>query len=211
MCYYGKSVNLSKRKIEHFRQLRGKNHRNRHLQNAFDKYGEDCFNFKVILYCEEFELSRYETFFINKESYNICKESSETTLGIKYTPEQKKKLSNINKEKGNPMWGKNHSEETKKKMSEKALLKNNMRGKEYTPEEKRKLSKMFSGENNPRAKLSKDDVLWIRENGKDLSLKELAKKYNMSIQAISNIKTFKSWKEGANHSCGNIGQNGDIR
>ena len=47
---------------------------------------------------------------------------SKGTLGYKYTPEQRKRLSDSTDVRGekNPMWGKKHSAETRKKQSEAA-------------------------------------------------------------------------------------------
>ena len=47
-CYVGSSVNLARRKREHFNDLRKGNHINRHLQAAFSKYGDHAFSFVVL-------------------------------------------------------------------------------------------------------------------------------------------------------------------
>lgn len=197
--YYGKSINISKRKYEHFRTLNKDTHKNVHLQNAFNKYGAENFIFKIILYCEPFELSRYEEYFIKIDnSYNICKESSVGTSGIKYTKEQKKKLSKINSGIGNPMYNKRHSNKTKYIMS-----------------------RLAYGNKNP-AKLTWENIYEIRKiykEGENIdnmryswnTIQELSKKFNVGKTAIYNIVSCKSWKEGANHSCRSIGQNGGIQ
>lgn len=46
--YIGSSINLRKRKAEHFCQLRKGKHYNKHLQNAFNKYKEENFVFIII-------------------------------------------------------------------------------------------------------------------------------------------------------------------
>lgn len=46
--YVGSAVNLRKRKSRHFSELRNGNHRNRHLQAAWLKYGEQAFVFVVV-------------------------------------------------------------------------------------------------------------------------------------------------------------------
>ena len=79
--YIGQSINLKKRKRKHFTELRNNRHVNSHLQRAFNRYGEENFNFEVILFCEESELTYYEDFFIkyyNTQSlgYNICDANS---------------------------------------------------------------------------------------------------------------------------------------
>lgn len=46
--YIGSSNNLAKRWTDHLYRLRNHKHLNKHLQNAFDKYGESAFAFVVI-------------------------------------------------------------------------------------------------------------------------------------------------------------------
>lgn len=46
--YIGQSCNIKKRLYEHKRQLNKNEHNNSHLQNAWNKYGEGSFEFKII-------------------------------------------------------------------------------------------------------------------------------------------------------------------
>jgi group I intron endonuclease len=46
--YIGSALSLTKRKSEHWTQLRAGRQQNRHLQSAWKKYGEDAFDFVVI-------------------------------------------------------------------------------------------------------------------------------------------------------------------
>ena len=46
--YVGSAVNLKRRKARHFSELRGNKHNNRHLQAAWNKYGEQAFVFVVL-------------------------------------------------------------------------------------------------------------------------------------------------------------------
>jgi group I intron endonuclease len=212
--YIGQSANLQKRIYEHGRTLRNSIHENEHLQRAFNKYGESKFIFKILLYCEVDELSRYEQSLIDlygSNTYNICKECVPTTRGIKYTHEQRKKLSQINSGKNNPMYGKKHSVGTRMQMSEKAKgEKNHNFGISFSEERKNKISQATSGEKNPRAKLIWEDVFWIREHRKEYTLKEIAEKFEVSTATIGNIISGKSWNGGANHSLWGIGQNGGM-
>jgi len=119
-CYIGQSVNLKKRKYEHFRELKVKTHQNGHLQNSFDKYGEENFIFKIILYCEPEELTYYEQKLVDicNPAYNIRKECVTTGLGTKRTEERKKKDSEIRMGNKNPNFGIPKTDEIKRKMSE---------------------------------------------------------------------------------------------
>lgn len=49
--YVGSSTNLRKRHTNHVSQLRRNVHHNVHLQNAWNKYGEDAFEFVVLEEC----------------------------------------------------------------------------------------------------------------------------------------------------------------
>ena len=46
--YIGSTLNWEKRKRSHLSSLRNKTHHCIHLQNAYEKYGEDSFDFLVI-------------------------------------------------------------------------------------------------------------------------------------------------------------------
>lgn len=79
--YIGQSINLRRREVKHFTELRNNKHVNKHLQRAFNKYGEENFKFGIMLFCEQSELTYYEDFFIkyyNTQSlgYNICDANS---------------------------------------------------------------------------------------------------------------------------------------
>ena len=49
------------------------------------------------------------------------------------------------------------------------------------------------GENHPKAKLSNEDVLWIRRS--NLTNKTIALMYNVSVSCIKHIKAGRSWKQ----------------
>lgn len=79
-CYVGQSQRIKKRLKEHFRLLRGNKHTNPHLQNAYNKYGADCFYGALEVECSDIEeMDRLEEAFINgaawfeeKTVYNIA-------------------------------------------------------------------------------------------------------------------------------------------
>jgi group I intron endonuclease len=58
--YIGKTVNLYRRKHQHFKELRKKEHKNFYLQNSFNKYGIKNFEFIVIEYADIEFLSKSE-------------------------------------------------------------------------------------------------------------------------------------------------------
>lgn len=47
--YYGSSININERLLEHKRLLKSNQHQNSHLQNSFNQYGEENFVFKTFI------------------------------------------------------------------------------------------------------------------------------------------------------------------
>lgn len=50
------------------------------------------------------------------------------------------------------------------------------------------------GANLPQAKLSEEDVTWIRKNRPAVKLKDMAKKFGVSVPTISDAATGRTWK-----------------
>lgn len=63
--YIGQSINLKERLNDHFNKLRKNKHHNNHMQNSFNKYGEENFSYGVIEYCEPNKLDELEIHYIN--------------------------------------------------------------------------------------------------------------------------------------------------
>lgn len=73
--YIGSTSNFSKRKNRHFRYLRTGKHENKHLQHAFNKYGENAFDFIIIKRTKELlqeEQKLLNEHFGKPTCYNIC-------------------------------------------------------------------------------------------------------------------------------------------
>jgi group I intron endonuclease len=165
--YIGQSKNPNKRINEHFLFLKSNNHYNFHLQGAYNKYGKNSFVSKILIYCELFELTRYEQFFVDfytpKILYNICLECVDSTRGTVQS-EKSRKLMSLHRPdvsgKNNPNFGKD-----------------------------------FSGENNPRAKLTQENINWIREHRKEYTPKELGKIFKVHESSIYNVRSGKTWKD----------------
>ena len=146
--YIGQSVELIKREQTHFWKLRTGKHYNPHMQSAYNKYGWAAFSFSVILYCEEFEMIRYEQALVDKlkPQYNICIECVKSTRGIKLSDEVRRKRSEAQSGEKHNMWGTHRSEETKRKLSEAQKGdKNPRRGVPRSEETKRKVSEALKG------------------------------------------------------------------
>lgn len=92
--YIGQSINLAKRKYNHFYKLKLGKH-NPILQNSYNKHGTDNFVFEVLLLCDASELDKHEQELVNKlnPKYNVCKEVTTSVKGTKFSKDHKKKLS----------------------------------------------------------------------------------------------------------------------
>lgn len=129
--YIGSAVNISNRWSVHKARLKTNTHYNKHLQSAWNKYGEQSFIFDKIQEVQNPEhLLSYEQVYLdyyksyeNDKGYNIYKTAG-SPYGIKRSEESRKKMSEAKK---------NMSEETKRKMS-KAFT-----GRKLSEEHKQKL------------------------------------------------------------------------
>lgn len=73
--YIGQTYSIKNRFYRHKKELRKNAHHNNHLQSAWNKYGEENFEFSVIEYCEVDLLNEREAYWINfydsfKDGYN---------------------------------------------------------------------------------------------------------------------------------------------
>ena len=124
----------------HIWKLKSNKHDNRHLQSAWNKYGEENFEFGIIetvdnieeLFDAEQAWMDYFQSYNDKSGYNISAYaecpcgypvSDETRekirqwhLGRKLSDETRQKYSQIRKGEDNPFYGKHHTEEAKEKI-----------------------------------------------------------------------------------------------
>jgi len=99
--------------------------------------------------------------------------------------------------KNSPRWGKHLSKETKQKISDAHSGENHhMFGKHLLKKTREKLSITSSGENNGMSKLREKDVLEILNlfYNKNITRKEISKKYNVNYEQIYRITIGKRWK-----------------
>lgn len=139
--YVGSTVNLRKRWLGHLGGLRRQRHRNRHLQGAFNRYGEDAFVFSVLEYVQESDnLIGREQHYLDtvKPEYNM-EPVAGSPLGVRRSLETRRKM-------GEAQRGRPCSAETRSKISE------SLKGRNREPlseEWRRKLSIALSGERHP--------------------------------------------------------------
>jgi group I intron endonuclease len=90
--YVGSSINIKVRLMNHKYYLRKNYHANNYLQNSYNKYGEENFNFKILELCNETELINKENFYI--KHYN----ANDLTQGYNLATVNEFRRNNYNKE-----------------------------------------------------------------------------------------------------------------
>ena len=123
--YIGQAKDLLKRKGQHVSMLKHNNHYNKHLQRAYNQYGEDSFVWSIIEHCPENELDEAERYYIEKydtHRYGFNQtDGGDGTRGYKqpphvveahasalrkyWTPERREKRRNEMLGENNPMYG----------------------------------------------------------------------------------------------------------
>jgi len=104
-CYIGSSNNIESRWQHHKSNLRKNKHSNTYLQNAWDKYGKDSFEFTVIEEVKNIgDLLEREQYYMDKmeSEYNIAPKANRS----KMSEETRHKISKANKGKNHPNYGK---------------------------------------------------------------------------------------------------------
>lgn len=177
-CYVGSTIHLDQRRREHFSKLANNKHINAHLQNAYNKYGREAFDFEVLETIDiddniKDKLLKREQFWIDnlKPEYNILLVAG-SNLGYHHTEETKKKISESTT-------GVKKSEEHAKHIRE------GQSGRVLTEEHKAKLSEEAKHRKSPsnHAIISIDGVIYN-------SLKEASEatgvKYNTIQKRLKN-------------------------
>lgn len=171
--YIGSSSDIEKRWWRHKGFLKNGNHHSKHLQNAWNKYGEENFVFDIIMFCDEDRLLLEEQKFLDewKPEYNICKVAGKTT-GLKGYYK--------------------HSQESKIKMSKAKL------GKKQSKEHRRSIGLGHLGKTNSRKVYSGllDSNGKVYNNISNLTkfCKENELNYSHIIQVLlGNRKSHKGW------------------
>jgi len=167
--YIGSSTCISRRFKQHIKCLKGGYHRNKYLQQSFNKHGIGCFKFTILEECNLENLLELETNYILKFNsfkreigYNILIDASHSRLGVKHSLETKNKISLIQK-------GKKLSLDHKK-----IVVKNLINWSIFTDEQKesmREKKRIFSEQD-------KQNIIQLYKCG--ATQREITSKYNCS-------------------------------
>ena len=208
--YIGSSVDIQQRIAAHKTELRNGKHKNNYLQNSWNKYGEDSFEFGII---EEIDASKEDLRDVEQyymDYFDVCNRENGFNISCdaeRYIPDEfHKKMRSImySKEK-NPFYGKHHTSQTKEIIRQSKLgleLNDNQRKalelgrgtKYWTNETYDKLRSANRGEKSGTAKLKEKDVIQILQMIKDgFTQKYIAEKFEVKISEVSRIKNRKRW------------------
>ena len=217
MSYIGKTgMNFGDRWDSHRALLRSGKHDNPYLQNAWNKYGESCFEFVVVevvadaSLLNELEMKYIAEYRKMNLSYNLHDGGDGGyNLGKHLSDVTKRRIGEKNRVN---MTGRHPSEETRRRMS----ASHQKRYDNWTDDERKefgkRMSKCSSGykwseearsafskvqrEHPNSAKFTPDDIREIRrKKANGAKLTELAKEYNTSPVYISHIVHRRRWEE----------------
>lgn len=182
--YVGLTIDVKRRFKEHLAELRGNRHHNTHLQNAWNKYGEEAFEFNILETCDNDMLGENEKWWINYfDSTNKLKGYNQITGG------------DTNHGSDNPMYGRHHSVESRRKMSESKKgthtgEDNHFYGKKHSIESRKKMSASRTGVGNHKwgsSAIEEWGGLWFLKTMKSsgISLRQLSEYTGISRGSIS--------------------------
>ena len=132
--YIGCTVNIERRFAEHRRNLRLNKHANPHLQNAWNQYGEDNFDFQIMFICAPQDFESSERYFVSAYKSNDRSFGYNLTIG-----------GEILFGENNPFYGKKHSLENIEKFKQRIGINNHNYGKPMAEEQKDKISEANMG------------------------------------------------------------------
>lgn len=192
--YVGSTVKVKERFRTHRRHLRAGKHHCPHLQQAWNKYGEAAFVFKVIATVEDpSELHAVEQVFLDEhhgsaQCYNYARYTDNSNRGVVRSPEHRAAISEALKahyaKNAHPATGRAHSEESK------ALMSANRAGKAVSAETREKIRQSRLGTRASEATRAKLSAI---RKGKERSADHAAQ-YNKPIIEITSGEVFPSLK-----------------
>ena len=200
--YVGSTTNTRERFRTHRNRLRGNRHHSKHLQAAWNKYGEDKFSFEVIETisigvslnaAEDVWLAAhvgkdycYNTSMYSDTPMRGIKKEDHPMYGVPRSDDTKQLLRIARLAQADPRTGTTHTDETKAKISA-AKLENPTRawlGKERSAETKEKISAAQRGVKKAPRVYSADGLARAQE-----SMRRVAAEHPQETQTIAKVMT----------------------
>jgi group I intron endonuclease len=191
--YIGSSDNIKRRFNRHLYDLKKNKHDNIHLQNAWNKYGKENFEFQFLRQVSSlsllFEEQKELNIWVGKEEcYNIRKDATcPVAVGEHRSDEIKQKISLA--QKGKPKWtleqrkqmsldrkGRKHTKETIKKFF----------GRKHSVETRHKI-KIYQQNRPKKIPLTEYETIKSLYLSGDINKRQLAFKYNVSPTLMGRI------------------------
>ena len=193
--YIGSSKDIDKRWWRHKYSLNNDNHHSRHLQRAWNKYGEENFDFIVVEVVSSIELLFIrEQYWMDK---TLCYDGK-----YGYNVSQRAKCVYMGKGENSSMYGKHHTEETKqklrkfhtgRKLSEETKIKmsQSSKGQIISLETRERISFMNRGKNSILNKYHIEEIKMRLANNE--TIVSIAKDMNILDSTICYMKNLKTW------------------
>lgn len=190
--YIGYTVDFDMRMSTHWHNLRnGKGLPNKHMQSAWDKYGEKSFGFIVLeevdtlKNIEALEQQYIEKYNANQREYGYNKRLvCRSNLGLRFSEEARRNMGDSHRGSKCYWWRREFTDEHRQNISSgKKGVKVWNKGKPH-----------LAGEKNPRAILNTAQVIEIKrlmENGVRNYI--IAETFSISKTVVSKIKNGKTW------------------
>lgn len=162
--YVGSSDNFLRRFKKHISQLQSHTHPNKHLQNAWDKHGENAFRFYIIEECEKDKIEEIEQFWLDtlrpydpEMGYNLSMFAVSPMKNRHHSEEAKRRIGLASK--GNKYnLGRHLSEDHKRNISLANIghpKTSGMTGKKHSEETRKKIAKANTGKKQSKETLAK--------------------------------------------------------
>ena len=95
--YIGQSCDIYQRFCQHKSDLRSNRHSNKHLQNSWNKHGENNFLFEIVVLCDTADLCNKENYYLSlidsNLRFNVGEIAEVPFRGRKHTQQSKSKIS----------------------------------------------------------------------------------------------------------------------
>ncbi len=189
--YFGQSIDLNGRLSKHKSKLKHNCHENKHLQDAYDKYGVDSFRFYIVEECEICELDEREKYYIalndsdNREhGYNI-EPGGNKNKQLSDETKEKLRLANL---------GKKASQETKEKIS----IAN--KGRKISDEQRQFLRDLHTGSHLSEETKKKIGIASKKENLSEETLKKMSDSHKRENLSEETLQKMRDVHTGFNHT-----------